>query len=226
MTMPEITYAVSQLSRFISNPGQVHFDAAIRVLVYLSGLTDHSLTYTPNLDLSFDTFVDSSWETKFSCSGAFFMFYGCPFHWFSKMQRSVSLSSAEAEFFGAMLATKDVLFIRELLADLGFFKAGRSHIMSDSQSAVNMSFDPVAFHNTKHILRAAEFLRDLVEREFISLSHLPGAIMIADILTKAVARPLFIDLLRRMREYARHAHQRMLVSSSTAVVSSGGAATT
>ena len=52
------------------------------------------------------------------------------------------------------------------------------------------------------------------------------AIMIADILTKAVARPLFIDLLRRMREYARHADQRMLVSSSPAVVSSGGAATT
>ena len=32
-----------------------------------------------------------------------------------KMQRSVTLSSAEAEFFGAMLAAKEVIFIRELL---------------------------------------------------------------------------------------------------------------
>ena len=28
-----------------------------------------------------------------------------------------------------------------------------------------MSFDPVAFKNTKHILRAANFLRDLVQKE-------------------------------------------------------------
>ena len=44
-----------------------------------------------------------------------FFFYGCLFHWFSKMQRSVTLSSAEAECFGAMLAAKEVIFIRELL---------------------------------------------------------------------------------------------------------------
>ena len=41
-------------------------------------------------------------------------------HWFSKMQRSVALSSAEAEFSGAMLAAKEVIFIRELLIDLGW----------------------------------------------------------------------------------------------------------
>ena len=77
-------------------------------------------------DRNLENYVDSNWATKFSCSGGMFFFYGCLFHWFSKMQRSVTLSSAEAEFFGAMLAAKEVIFIRELLIDLGFSINGAS----------------------------------------------------------------------------------------------------
>ena len=75
------------------------------------------------------------------------------------MQRSVTLSSAEAEFFGTMLAAKGVIFIRELLfllIDLGFIIDAASVIKCDSKSAVGMAFDPVAFKKTKHILRAAD----------------------------------------------------------------------
>ena len=61
--------------------------------------------------------------------------------------------------------------------------------------AVDMAFDPIAFKQTKHILRAASFLLDLVgsvvAHEVVSLRHVPGRVMIADLLTKAVARPLF-----------------------------------
>ena len=124
-----------------------------------------------------------------------FFFYGCLFHWFSKMQRSVTLSSAEAEFFGTMLAAKEVIFIRELLIDLGFIIDAASVIKCDSKSAVGMAFDPVAFKKTKHILRAAEFLRDLVTREVVSVEHISGVVMLADILTKAASRGVFVDLI-------------------------------
>ena len=173
MTIPELAHPVSQLARFISNPGQPHFDASIRlVLAYLRGPRVRPLVYTPNLDLPVHILVDSDWARRFSCSGAFIFFMGCPFHWFSKMQRSVSLSSAEAEYFGAMLAaTKDALFIRDLLVDLGILPDGPTRIFSDSNSAVDMSVDPVSFSNTEHILRAAEFLRDIVLREAVVCSH-------------------------------------------------------
>ena len=55
---------------------------------------------------------------------------------------------------------------------------------------------------TKHILRAAEFLRDLVARLVIEVRHLPGRVMIADLLTKAVARALYHELLRLFDAYA------------------------
>ena len=77
-----------------------------------------------------------------------------------------------------------------------------SVIWSDSKSAVNMAFDPVAFKNTKHILRDAEFLRDLVAREVLVLKHLPGKIMLADLLTKAVARVTYVTLMRLYDAYA------------------------
>ena len=127
---------------------------------------------------------------------------GCHFHWFAKMQKSVTLSSAEAEYFGAMLAAKDTVFIRDILVDLGLLKTGPTIIFADSKSAVDMAFDPVAFKNTKHILRAAEFLRDLVAREVVTLEHLRGEIMVADILTKSVARPIFLKLMAMLESYS------------------------
>ena len=149
-----------------------------------------------------ESFVDSSWATKFSCSGGMFFYHGCLFHWFSKMQRSVTLSSAEAEFFGAMLAAKELIFIRELLIELGIPVDAPSVIKCDSKSAVGMAFDPVAFKKTKHILRAAEFLRDLVAREVVSVEHLPGAVMLADILTKAASRAVFVELIKQLDTFA------------------------
>ena len=87
--------------------------------------------------------------------------------------------------------------------DLGIALGGPSVISSDSKSAVGMSFDAIAFKKTKHILRAAEFLRDLVAREVVTLSHVAGTVMLADLLTKAVARAMYVELLRLLDAYAQ-----------------------
>ena len=50
--------------------------------------------------------------------------------------------------------------------------------------------------------RYAEFLRDLVARDVVRLQHLPGNVMVADLLTKAVARALFASLMDLIRQYA------------------------
>ena len=202
MTRFDIAYASSQLARFISNPGPAQMRAAVRVLIYLRDSADRDLVYSPDPTRPLVAFVDSSWLSGFSCSGAFLFFFGCPFHWFAKTQRSMTLSSAEAEFFGAMIAAKDVIFSRDLLIDLGIVIDLATEILSDSKSAVDMAFDPVAFKKTKHILRAAEFLRDLVARQVVTLRHVKGVIMLADILTKGTARAIFLDLLSLLDSYS------------------------
>ena len=204
MTRNEISHVTSQLARFISNPGIIHFNAAMRVLIYLEGTRSRALRYAPNSSLPLHVLVDSSWETKFSCSGAYFFFMGCPFHWFSKMQRSITLSSAEAEFFGCMLALKDTLWIREVLSDLNLLLPGPTTMWCDSKSAVAMAFDPVAFKNTKHILRAAEFLKHHTLCGSVTITHAKGVIMIADILTKGQSRPIFLQLIKLLDNYSKN----------------------
>ena len=202
MTRVDIAYSASQLARFMINPGPSHFKAAIRVLVYLRDTADRALVMRPDPVRGLESFVDSSWATKFSCSGGMFFYYGCLFHWFSKMQKSVSLSSAEAEYHGAMMTGRDLVWLRDLLTDLCVALDRAVVLWSDSKSAVDMAFDPVAFKKTKHILRAAEYLRDLVSRDVIVVYHTPGRTMIADILTKAVARAIFVALLALVRGLA------------------------
>jgi hypothetical protein len=125
-------------------------------------------------------------------------FWGALVHWFSKTQKSVSLSSAEAEYFGAMLASKEVMWLRELLIDLQYPQTGPTRLRLDSKSAIDMAFDPVAFKKSKHIMRAAEYLRDLVARLKVTLDHVEGESNVADILTKAQARAVFVQLVKRM----------------------------
>ena len=202
MTLWNLAYPAGQLSRFLTNPGQPHFIAALRVLAYLRSVGARPLVYSTNGARGLNTYVDSNWSTRFSVSGCLIFFHGSLVHWFSKMQKSVSLSTAEAEYFGAMMAAREVIFIREVLVELCVDLSGPSVIWSDSKSAIDMSRDPIAFKMTKHILRAAEFLRDLVAREIVVLQHVPGRVMIADLLTKAVARALYHELLRLFDAYA------------------------
>ena len=44
-------------------------------------------------------------------------------------------------------------------------------------------------------------LRDLVARGVVTLSHVKGTLMLADLLTKAQARPVFLELMRLLDEY-------------------------
>ena len=64
----------------------------------------------------------------------------------------------------------------------------------DSKSAIDMCFDPVAFKKTKHILRDANFLRDLVAREVYAPIHVTSDLERADIMTKCVVRAIFLRL--------------------------------
>ena len=59
-----------QLARFLTNPGLPHFRAALRLLAYLQCSGSRPLVFAPNSARSLDTYVDSSWATRFSVAAA------------------------------------------------------------------------------------------------------------------------------------------------------------
>ena len=84
-----------------------------------------------------------------------------------------------------------LLHYRDLARDFGHTQHSPTCMRSDSKSAIDMSLDPVAFKKTKHIMRAAHFLRDLVARRFFEMVKVPGEDNVADLLTKPVQLPVF-----------------------------------
>ena len=68
----------------------------------------------------------------------------------------------------------------------------------DSKSAIDMAHDPVAFKKTKHIMRESHYLRDLVARLVYKPQHVLSANQLADVLTKALPRALFVQISKRL----------------------------
>ena len=84
---------------------------------------------------------------------------------------------------------------------MGFNLNRPSNVYTDSKSCVDLSIDPVAFKKTKHILRAAEGVRDYVARLVLDLIHIMGRVNMADILTKAQTVSVFKELMAAYRAY-------------------------
>ena len=63
---------------------------------------------------------------------------------------------------------------------------GPTPLLLDSKSAIDLAYDPVAFKKTKHILRAANELRDKVARDVFTPTYVEAAEQRADMLTKGL----------------------------------------
>ena len=81
-------------------------------------------------------------------------------------------------------AVKEILFVRDLLVDLEIQLNGPTRMAADNKSVVDLAFDAVAFKKTKHILRAAEFVRDLAHRRVIQVHWISRHNNPADLLAK------------------------------------------
>jgi hypothetical protein len=109
--------------------------------------------------------------------------------WCSKRQKAVTLSTCEAEYMAMGSATKEAMFLKEFLTELGYFHDEKGvKLFCDSQSAINLMKNPVLHQSTKHIRVQAHFIRERVELGDIRVSFVGTKEQIADYLTKPTAR--------------------------------------
>ena len=160
----------------------------LRALAYLNSTRHYVLRFSPDSgpDHPLTIFTDASWTADNSVSGGLVLFLGCSVVWWTRRQKSVSASSAQAEYFAAALASREGSYVRDLVADLGYPLSGPTPLMLDSKSAIDLAFDPVAFKRTKHILRASNELRDKVAKDLFKPVYVEAAGQRADVLTKGL----------------------------------------
>jgi histone deacetylase 1/2 len=122
-TRPDIAHAVSQLSQFLESPGITHWEAFTHVLRYLSGTPDHALVYHRNCSSPLEGYTDADWgncpATRQSVTGYLSLFNGHLIGWQTKKQPVVSLSSCEAEYRALTDFSCELLWIRQLIVEIG-----------------------------------------------------------------------------------------------------------
>ena len=102
-TWPNLSYAISTLSKFASNPGRTHWNALTHVLHYIKGTIEYMITYgRDNKDIWLIGYVDTDYSSNLdnrrSCSGHIFVQAGGPTSWGTQYQPTVALSTTEAKY--------------------------------------------------------------------------------------------------------------------------------
>ena len=201
-TRPELGYIVHILARFMQKPLLPHWDAAIRVVRYLKGCPAQGIVLKANDSLQISAYCDSDWSscpTSRRSLSAYFIFLGdSPVIWRPKKQDCVSLSSAEAEYRAMSETVKELKWVKGLIQSFGVQHPAPMQLYCDSKSAIYIASNPVFHERTKHIECDCHHVCDALKSKLISTTHVSSKNQLADILTKALPRPSFEDLMSKL----------------------------
>ena len=102
-------------------------------------------------------------ETRISVYGFILYFCGVPVSWRSKMGRSVTLYSTEAEYVGVSELAKEILFVKQVLEEMGIELEYPIVIEMDNVGAIYMANNHTTSQRTKHVDTRYHFVRNYVE---------------------------------------------------------------
>ncbi|KXJ71623.1 hypothetical protein RP20_CCG020139 [Aedes albopictus] len=201
-TRPDIAYAVNVVSSFSSDPSEVHWVAAKRILRYLKGTKSMKLTFRKQSAPSFDGFSDADWgndpETRRSITGYTFQYGGGSVAWSCRRQPTVALSTTEAEYMALSGATQEAVWWRGFLGEM-FQLELTIPIFSDNQSAICLAEKEIGYSpRSKHIDLRHHFVREQLEKKAISLHHVKSELQKADVLTKPIPGGRFTEAVHNL----------------------------
>ncbi|KAL9247820.1 hypothetical protein vseg_021208 [Gypsophila vaccaria] len=202
LTRPELSYLVHILTQFIQYPTHSHWEAALRVVLYLKGSPGQGLLFKADGTMTLEAYSDAAYAscplTRRSFTAYFICLGGSPISWKTKKQPTVARSSTEAEYRAMTSTTSEVMWLKGLLRCLGIDIRDTVPLHVDNQSAIHIAKNPVCHERTKHIEVDIHFIRDEIKRGTISPRYIPTQLQLADILTKALGRGRFQDLLAKL----------------------------
>lgn len=187
---PDIAHAISYLSQFNDCSSDSHWKTAKRVLRYLKGTKEYCLVFEKG-GLEISSFADADWGRneidRRSFSAYIFKVGKSIVSWESRKQRTVALSSCEAEYMALSDTCKEALFIRTFLHEI-VGKSIKVIIYNDNQSAQKLCRNTMFHGRTKHIDIRHHFIREHVCNGTIDVRYLCTSDMLADLLTKPLCK--------------------------------------
>lgn len=101
----------------------------------------------------------------------------------------MALSTTESEYAAISHATRQVIWLRHLFEELDIVQDDATTLYSDNQSAIILTQDPQFHARSKHFDIENHFIREKIEQGLINVIYCPTDEMVADILTKGLAKP-------------------------------------
>ena len=140
---PDIQFSSKEAPKYISSPRQSDFDMVIKLSRYLRSnpRKKHTFPTDCNNDLHYiDVFVDSDWAgdniNRKSTTCVVIKFSGCLIKTYSRNQKTIALSSGEAEFYVIVSGIAEGIRVQSILRDYGIDCAIRCFF--DSSAAVGI----------------------------------------------------------------------------------------
>ncbi|CAL0329743.1 unnamed protein product [Lupinus luteus] len=199
---PDLSFAVGNLSQFLSAPTNKHLEAALRVLRYLKKTAGMGIFLPSSCDFKIKGYTDSDWgaclDTRRSVSGYCFYIGNSLVSWKSKKQKTVSRSSAEAEYRAIALAACEAQWLVHLLKELSIDHSEPVVMYCDNQSALHIASNPVFHERTKHIEIDCHSVRERIQLGIIHLLPISSSSQVADIFTKSLSPHLFNGVHRKL----------------------------
>ncbi|KAL0793897.1 hypothetical protein Bca101_065274 [Brassica carinata] len=201
-TRPDLAYAVGMVCRFMSNPLKIHWQAVKWILRYIKGSTKMKLSFRKEGPFIIKGYCDADYaadlDKRRSITGMVFTVGGNVVSWRSSLQKTIALSTTEAEWIALGEATREAMWLRGFINELGF-EQDLVEIFCDSQSAIALSRNPVHHEKTKHVDVKYNFVRELVSEKIIDVVKIATQYNPADIFTKVLPVGKMREALRFLR---------------------------
>lgn len=201
-TRPDVAYALSTVSQFLSNPYKIHWEAVKRILKYLKGTANYGIKFVKQNDLSLIGYSDSDYAgdsiNRRSTSGYLYKLGESPIAWNTKRQSVVALSTTEAEFIAAANAIKEMIWLNRLKREVLCENKQKPKLLMDNQSAIRLLKNPEFNKRSKHIDIKYHFAREKYQKNLFDLEYVKSSDQEADVFTKPLPREQFWNLCNKI----------------------------
>jgi len=161
-----------------------------QILSYLKSAPGRGIVYESHGHMRVECYSDADWagskEDRRSTSGYCVFVGGNLVSWKSKKQNVVSRSSAESEYRAMAQATCEIVWLLQLLTELGIENVIPARLWCDNQATIHIASNPVFHERTKHIEVDCHFIREKIHRGLIYTSYVKTGEQLGDIFTKAL----------------------------------------
>ena len=169
---------------------------------YLKGAPGKGLFFSLVNDLKLRAYYDANWAgcpvTRRSTTGYCVFLGPSLISSKSKRQKTVSLSSTEAEYRAMTGTCCELTWLWYLFKDLDLLLHEPASLFCDNKAAIHIAANPIFHERTRHIEMDCHYIRDKILNGSVVIRYVNLAHQLANIFTKPLGKDIFVPMIHKL----------------------------